>query len=366
MQPDQVTMHTRIDALKYLSILSLPMTLCIAFTQLGWWTFFPFIYVFGLIPAVELLIKPDGRNLAQAEEALRRDDPLYDWLIYLTLPLHLGILVWFLYLLDTRSLSVLEHTGLILSTGIMCGTFGINVGHELGHRTRPFERVLAKIALATSLYMHFYIEHNRGHHRRVATPDDPATARYGEHIFQFWIRSITFSFLSAWYLERDRLKKRGLSFWSIHNEMIWFMALQAALLLVIGLVFSLSAMLYFVLAAFVGILLLETVNYIEHYGLVRKQKASGRYERTLPQHSWNSNHIIGRLLLFELSRHSDHHYEASRKYQVLRHHDDSPQMPTGYPGMIVLALFPPLWFSVMHKELRALTEDNQRNTPILR
>ena len=205
------------------------------------------------------------------------------------------------------------------------------------------------LPLAMSVDMHFFIEHNRGHHKRVATPDDPATARYGESIFAFWVRSITFSFLSAWRLERTRLKKRKQAFFSIHNEMIWYMIIQAALLGTITFIWSSSTVVYFILTAFVGILLLETVNYIEHYGLVRKQKERGTYE--LPLHSWNSDHIIGRLLLFELSRHSGHHYQASRKYQILRHHDDSPQMPTGYPGMIVLALFPPLWFNIMHKEI---------------
>jgi alkane 1-monooxygenase len=105
-------------------------------------------------------------------------------------------------------------------------------------------------------------------------------------------------------------------------------------------------------AAFMGMLMLETVNYIEHYGLQRKLGASGQYERAMPHHSWNSDHVVGRLMLFELSRHSDHHYLASRKYQVLRHHDNAPQMPTGYPGMMLLALVPPLWFSIMHKKIK--------------
>ena len=344
----------RIYALKYLSILSIPITAALALTLREGWTFLPFIYVFGFIPFIELFLKPEERNLTDAEEVLARDDSFYDGLIYLTLPVHIGMLTWYLYVMDTVALAGYERTGLILSMGIMCGTFGINVGHELGHRAKRFERVLAKIALATSLYMHFYIEHNRGHHRRVATPEDPATARFGETIFVFWFRSITFSFLSAWRLEAERLRKRKMPFFSLHNEMIRFMLIQAAILVAIALVFSVSTMLYFMLTALVGILLLETVNYIEHYGLVRKQKASGQYERTLPAHSWNSNHVVGRILLFELSRHSDHHYQASRKYQQLRHHEESPQMPTGYPGMIVMSLFPPLWFFVMHKRLREL------------
>ena len=344
----------KIHALKYISILSLPLTMYIALTNQGWWTFFPFVYVFGLIPTLELFLKPDEHNVNLTEEALIKDDPLYDWLIYATLPIQFGILIWFLNTMHTQPLATWERIGLILSTGIMCGTFGINVGHELGHRAKPFERLLAKAALASSLYMHFFIEHNRGHHKRVATPDDPASARYGEHVFQFWARSIVFSYLSAWDLEAKRLKKRKLNAFSIQNEMIWYTFIQSILLLAIAFIWSISVMVYFVLTAFVGILLLETVNYIEHYGLVRNQKETGKYERPLPHHSWNSNHVIGRVLLFELSRHSDHHYQASRKYQILRHHEESPQMPTGYPGMIVLALMPPLWFSVMHREIGKL------------
>lgn len=344
----------RIFALKYLSILTLPLAMYVALTYQNGWTFFPFIYVFGLIPTLELLLKPDERNMELTEEALIREDPFYDWLIYATLPIQLGILFWFLQTMESQALATYERVGLILSTGIMCGTFGINVGHELGHRAKPYERVLAKIALASSLYMHFFIEHNRGHHKRVATPDDPATARYGETILTFWFRSITFSFVSAWKLEAVRLKKKKKPFFSFHNEMIWYMVIQGALLVTIALVWSLATMLYFTLTALVGILLLETVNYIEHYGLVRKQKDTGKYERPLPHHSWNSNHVIGRLLLFELSRHSDHHYQASRKYQILRHHENSPQMPTGYPGMIVMALFPPLWFKIMHRQIDKL------------
>lgn len=326
----------------------------VALTTLNGWTFFPFIYVFGLIPTVELLLKPNAQNMELTEEALLRADPFYDWLIYATIPIQLGVLFWFLQTMESQALATYERVGLILSTGIMCGTFGINVGHELGHRAKSYEKVLAKIALASSLYMHFFIEHNRGHHKRVATPDDPATARYGEPILTFWVRSITFSFLSAWDLESKRLKKKNRSFLSFHNEMLWFMTIQAALLVAISMAWSIPTMVYFILAAFVGILLLETVNYIEHYGLVRKQKDTGKYERPLPHHSWNSNHVIGRLLLFELSRHSDHHYQASRKYQILRHHEDSPQMPTGYPGMIVMALFPPIWFAIMHKQIENL------------
>ena len=330
----------------------------IALIYAGWWSYFPFVYVFGIIPGLELFLKPRAENLTQAEEALAGQDAFYDWLLYITLPIQFAFLLAYLYVLENSFFSTFEVVGLVLSMGIMCGVFGINVGHELGHRSSKHEQILAKIALSSSLYMHFFIEHNRGHHKRVATIEDPATARYGESIFSFWARSVTFSFISAWKLEAMRLKKRKQPFVSLQNEMIQFMGVQLVMLLAVLFFFSFSTMILFILAASVGILLLETVNYIEHYGLVRQRKENGAYERTSPHHSWNSNHIIGRLMLFELSRHSDHHYQASRKYQVLRHHNESPQMPTGYPGMMVMALVPPLWFYVMHKKLASITESS--------
>jgi alkane 1-monooxygenase len=198
--------------------------------------------------------------------------------------------------------------------------------------------------------MHFFIEHNRGHHKNVSTDEDPASSRYGEVLYTFFFRTITGSWLSAWKLERVRLERKKQSIWSWQNEMLRFQVIQGALILAIAVFFGVETMAWFMGAALIGILLLETVNYIEHYGLRRKRKGAS-YERVLPVHSWNSNHPLGRLILLELTRHSDHHYMASRKYQVLRHFDESPQMPTGYPGMMVLSFFPPLWFRVMHKRI---------------
>ena len=198
--------------------------------------------------------------------------------------------------------------------------------------------------------MHFFIEHNRGHHKNVSTPEDPSSARKGEMLYAFWFRSVIYSYLSAWKIEQDRLNKKGEPFISYDNEMMRFQVIQLSLLALIWWQFGWLIMLYFVAAATIGFLLLETVNYIEHYGLLRELKGD-RYERVMPRHSWNSNHVIGRIVLFELSRHSDHHYIASRKYQILRHINESPQMPTGYPGMMLMATFPPLWFYVMNKRV---------------
>ena len=246
-----------------------------------------------------------------------------------------------------------DKVGRVTSMGLCCGILGINVGHELGHRKHPYEKWMAKINLMTSLNMHFMHEHNLHHHQMVSTPEDPATAKFGEPLYLFWFRSIFGVYRWAWKLERQRLHRKGISFWSVRNQMITDHLIEIGLLVGIGYLFGPVTVGYFLLAALMGHLLLETVNYIEHYGLVR-YKVGDRYERVMPHHSWNSNHMLGRLNLFELSRHSDHHFIASRKYQVLRHMDESPQMPTGYPGMMVLSTIPPLWFAVMNPMVRKI------------
>lgn len=292
--------------------------------------------------------------MSAAEEELAKKDPTYDILLYGIVILQYVMLVRFLYSMLSPELSLIDIAGRIWVMGLLCGVFGINVGHELGHRVNVFEQTLAKALLLTSLYMHFFTEHNKGHHKRVATPEDPSSARFGEMIYLFYFRTIIFSYLSAWHIANDELRKKGKPVFSLRNEMIQFHLIQVLFVAAIYWKFGTMVTLYYLAAALIGIVLLETVNYIEHYGLSRKATGDGKYERALPEHSWNSDHVIGRLMLFELSRHSDHHYLASRKYQVLRHHDNSPQMPTGYPGMMLLSLLPPLWFSVMNKKIKML------------
>ncbi|MEZ4887096.1 MAG: alkane 1-monooxygenase [Chitinophagales bacterium] len=341
----------KLRPLKYLPVYTGLAATVISFSSEGWWTYTALIYTFFLIPILDMLMPAPEKNMTAMEEELALKDPLYDWMVYLMLPIQYGFLVWFLVIIDDPTLTTFEMWGRITAMGILCGSLGINVAHELGHRTKKYEQWMSKSLLLTSLYMHFFIEHNRGHHKRVATPDDPASARYGENIYFFYVRSVVFSYVSAWKLEAKKLQQKQLAFWSIHNEMLRFQFIQLALLVGIYFAFGLLPMLAFIAAAAMGFLQLETVNYIEHYGLQRRQRDNGNYEKVLPIHSWNSNHILGRLLLFELTRHSDHHFKASRKYQILRHFDDAPQMPTGYPGMMLLATIPPLWFAVMHRHI---------------
>jgi alkane 1-monooxygenase len=325
-----------------------------AFHSTGWTVWIPLLYAFVFIPALELFIKPDVKNLSKEEEDLAKNDRIYDYLLYLVVPLQFIALFNFLNVISHQSHSGIDLAGKVAVMGLLCGVFGINVAHELGHRVNRFEQTLAKMLLMTSLYMHFFIEHNKGHHKNVATKEDPSSARLGEMIYAFYLRSVWYSYLSAWKIAGMEAVKKGHAFFSFHNQMLQFQLIQLAFLLTIFFIFGGSATILFIAAAIIGFLLLETVNYIEHYGLSRRSSAPGKYERALPHHSWNSDHVIGRVMLFELSRHSDHHYLASRKYQVLRHHDESPQMPTGYPGMMLLSLVPPLWFMVMNKRIRTM------------
>lgn len=345
-------MNTR--AIKYLSPFIIFLGAWHAFEVTGWQVWLPLVWAWICIPVAELFINPDPANMTAAEEELARKDRTYDYLLYLIVILQYIMLVKFLFSMKSTSLSPVDIAGRIWVMGLLCGIFGINVAHELGHRVNRFEQFLAKSLLLTSLYMHFFTEHNKGHHKRVATPEDPSSARYGEMLYLFYFRTIFFSYLSAWHIANEELRKKDKPVISLHNEMIQCHLIQLALIATIYFIFGWLICLYFIAAAGIGILLLETVNYIEHYGLQRKPSGEGTYERAMPEHSWNSDHIIGRLMLFELSRHSDHHYLASRKYQILRHHDQAPQMPTGYPGMMLLALVPPLWFWLMNKKIRQL------------
>jgi alkane 1-monooxygenase len=351
-----------VRAFKYFSPLIVYLGSIQAFIGHGWICYAPLIYAWIIIPGLELFLKPDPSNLSKAEEEIAKESRIYDYVLYLIVFIQIPTLFFFLRSMQDPTLTVVDKIGRIGTMGLLCGTFGINVGHELGHRIKPFEQTLAKISLLSSLYMHFIIEHNKGHHKNVATPEDPSSARLGEPLYLFFFRTIILSYVSAWKISINEIEKKKKSFISSANEMLLFHVIELLFIALIIFLFGWKITLYFLVAALIGILLLETVNYIEHYGLQRKEISNGKYERAMPQHSWNSNHVIGRLMLFELSRHSDHHYLASRKYQLLRHYDDAPQMPTGYPGMMILSLFPPAWFYVMNPRVRQTTDDRRRTT----
>ena len=305
----------------------------------------PFI-VYGVIPVADKLIGKDSANPPDSAIKWLEQDRYYRWCTYLYLPLQYAGLVLACALWASGDLAFLEQLGLALTIAMVAG-IGINTAHELGHKRASTERWLAKIALAQTGYGHFFIEHNRGHHVRVATPEDPASSRLGESFWAFLPRTVKGSLTSAVELERERLARTGDGFWSLKNDVLnaWLMTLVLFGALVA--VFGAGVLPWLVLQAVVGFSLLEVVNYLEHYGLLRQKREDGRYERCAPEHSWNSNNIASNVFLYHLQRHSDHHANPIRRYQALRHHDEAPELPSGYATMIVLAYFPPLWRRVM-------------------
>ena len=337
--------------LKYFTGFTIPAA---SFAAIWWPEYLCFagvLYTFGIIPLMETILRPNPVNHDQQAETALLDSRLYDWLLYAMVPVQCGLLGLFLYQTAYGSCTLFQLLGMTVSMGVCCGILGINVAHELGHRTSRFERLLAQILLLTSLYMHFTIEHNRGHHKWVATSKDPATARRNETLYRFWLRCIPGVFRSAWSYSCIEAKNRGQSIWGSGNEVLRFTVIEISLVAMTGIVLGPVAMLCFLGAALTGILELETVNYIEHYGLTRTETNAGKYERVQPWHSWNSDHVLGRIILFELTRHADHHYSASRKFQILRHMPDGPQLPVGYPAAMLVSLIPPLWFRLVHSRL---------------
>lgn len=340
--------------LKYMFVFILPFGVYLSFNRVGWSTFGPVIFAFVLIPFLELLLKPDKTNLDEETRILEKESKLYDWILYLSVPVQLLMLVSFLYVIDLTEFGSISFFGKVFSMGLLCGVMGINIGHELGHRSSRIEQFLGEILLLTSLNTHFLPYHNEGHHREVATPNDAATAKRNQWVYSFWFTSHFKSYAKAWQIENRRMQQKDKSVLSFSNRMVIYTLANIVVLSTIYYFFGINVLVAFLLAAIIGILLLGTVDYIEHYGLLRNKNLSGRYERVQHKHSWNSDHQLGRLMLFNLSRHSDHHYKASKKYQLLDSLPDSPQMPTGYPGMMLLALIPPLFFKIVNKKLNAV------------
>jgi alkane 1-monooxygenase len=328
--------------LRYLLSLLLPASIYVGLLSHGPWAYAALAFAFGLVPLLEAVLPTFAANLSETQRAERLRQPWYDVLVLVQIPLHLGAIVLFLMVVpqDRAAGDLTSLVGHITAMGVSCGSLAINIAHELGHRPNGMYQRLAQGLLVTTLYGQFFIDHNLGHHKNVATPEDASTARYGEVLYAFWLRSIVGVWQTAWRL------KPGL------------MALlfSAEVLMLLGIWMSAPlAFVPFLLASLMGIVLLETVNYIEHYGLLRVKVSEFRYENAQPAHSWNSNHPLGRFMLFELTRHSDHHAHPHKPYPVLDHFDEAPQMPAGYPAMMVLAAIPPIWFRVMNPRLKPAT-----------
>ncbi|MEV4125868.1 alkane 1-monooxygenase [Nocardia sp. NPDC049707] len=310
------------------------------------------IIVLIVIPVLDWMVGVDGTNPRDEDYELLSNDRYYRWCTYLFLPFQLAGLIVASAMWAGDELAVVDKLGLAMTLGFVSG-IGINAAHELGHRVEHLERWLAKISLAQSGYGHFFVEHNRGHHARVATPEDPASARVGESLWEFLPRSISGGYRSAIRLEGERLTRRGKRWFSADNHILQAWAMSLALFGTLLAIFGWRALPYLALQAVIGVMLLETVNYIEHYGLLRTRQPNGRYVRCSPRDSWNSDHLVTNIFLFHLQRHSDHHANPGRRYQTLRSSMQAPQLPAGYLSMIVFAAIPPLWRHIMDHRVLA-------------
>ena len=317
------------------------------------WFLLPFVINFAALPVLDLLIGEDENNPPEAVLIQLDRDRYYRYLTYATVPLHFVVVFACAVYAGTQSLSWWAFVLLALHAG-MVGGLAINIGHELGHKNSRLEKWLAKLVLAVPAYGHFPGEHNRGHHMTVSTPDDAASSRMGETIYRFAGREIPGAFRRGWQLERTRLRARHLPLWHHSNPILQSYAVSALIALSLLAWVGWVALPFLLLHHAFAYWQLTSANYIEHYGLLREKQRNGRYERCQPHHSWNSNHILSNLVLFQLQRHSDHHANPLRRYQSLRHFDDLPSLPNGYLGMFVLAWVPPLWFRVMDRRLMAL------------
>ena len=321
-------------------------------TGLGAFWFFGPMFVFGAMPLLDRLVGDDAANPPDSVVQWLEQDRWYRWCTYAYLPLQYASLVLACWLWTRGGLGTVESLGLALTVGCVAGV-AINTAHELGHKRASLERWLSKVALAQSGYGHFFIEHNRGHHVRVATPEDPASSRFGESFYAFLPRTVSGSLRSSWHLEAERLRRGGSSPWTPRNDVLNAWAMTLVLLGALTAVFGIGVLPWLLVQAVFGFSLLEVVNYLEHYGLLRGRREDGRYVRTAPEHSWNSNNVASNVLLYHLQRHSDHHAHPLRRYQALRHFDEAPELPSGYATMIVLALVPPLWRRVMDPRVLA-------------
>jgi alkane 1-monooxygenase len=345
-----------------------PLSILLGYRMGGGWNFLTALVVFVNVPLIDWLVGADTRNPTQAEEDAIADSFWYKLPTWLAAPTQVAIMIWGAFVVTHRPLTPVELAGLVSSIGLMGGAMGINVAHELVHRQNGWENFLGKSMLWSVSYLHWAIEHVAGHHRTVATPDDPATALFGQSFYRFWPRTVFGGMRSSWGIEKARLEYKKAGLWSPSNRILRYAVLTAAL--VVGLIWFWGwwTLPYFIVQSIIASWLLEVVNYLEHYGLLRRRQPDGSYERVEPRHAWNNSNLITNLFLFNLQRHSDHHHKPARRYQILRHVEEAPQLPLGYAGMLLLAMVPPLWFRVMDprvpEEMKEIYRQQVAGSPV--
>lgn len=306
--------------------------------------------VHAIIPALDRLIGEDKSNPPASAVKPLEDDKYYGRIVKAFIPAQYAMTFLGTWVASRKNTPMIDRVGLALTVGAINGV-GINTAHELGHKHDKTDRVLAMLALAPTGYTHFVVEHNFGHHKRVATPEDPASSRMGESFWKFLPRTVVGGFKSAVKIETERLQRKGKGFWTIENELLQGWAVSAGFFGITTAICGRRAIPFLIAQGVYGASLLETINYVEHYGLMREKQPDGKYERTQPEHSWNSNHIVTNLFLYQLQRHSDHHAHPTRSFQALRHFEKAPQLPGGYASMLLPAYIPSWWYKIMDQRV---------------
>ena len=323
-------------------------------THVGWF-FLPLVVFYLVIPLLDLWLGEDLGNPPEAAVPALEADPYYRAILFATVPVLWAAVLVNVAFLATHTLPPAAWIATVIATGAVLG-FGLNVSHELGHKRSPLARKVALFNTALGGYGHFSIEHNRGHHRHVSTPEDPASAKMGEGIWRFAAREMPGAFVRAWHLEGVRLRRAGRGPWHPGNEILQAVAVTLGVWGTLTAVLGVGALAVLLPVALWGAFQLTSANYVEHYGLLRRRLADGLYEPCQPHHSWNSNCLVSNLVVFQLQRHSDHHAHPGRGYQSLRDFPDVPRLPSGYFGMFLVAYLPPLWFRVMDPRLVAAVQ----------
>lgn len=331
-----------------------------------WWTLLAPFIVYVIVPIFDLILGKDPVNPEADDEKGLSQESFYKWLTVSCLPLYFITLISTAYfLMEWKDLTTAGQLAYIYSMGLVGAIIAINVGHELVHKNTKLEQISGGLLLSLVSYGGFKIEHVYGHHVHVSTPEDASSSRFNENVYSFVPKAVVRNFINAWKLQKKRLQKKGCGLLSIKNELIWYYLFSATVCVGLGFFFQWMGgefwmgVGYFLGQSAVAFISLEIINYIEHYGLHRRKMSNGKYERVTPEHSWNSNYFLTNMFLFQLQRHSDHHAYAARRYQILRHYDDSPQLPFGYATMYVIALIPPLWKAIMNPRVEAYYQDDK-------
>lgn len=359
----------KINKFGYLLVFTIPISFLLSYYADNIYALYslPFV-MFICMPFIDPLFGLDNQNYDADHEKELKDQSYYRYVLHAWAYTQTAMMIWLVYIFSTTDISFTYIVPMVLNTMIMNGGAGIVVAHELGHKNNKLDKYLAKLLLIQVFYAHYTVKHNRGHHVHVGTPLDTATSKLNQSFYSFWLQSVWGGFVSAIKIENDYLKAKKKKI-TLFNHEVWnslilsilFFVLCASIVAYFNEVMLLNFIVFYVFQTFLSFSLLESVDYIEHYGMVRQLKDDNTYEKTNASHSWNANFILSNYFLFQLQRHSDHHLYATKNYQILKQYDESPQLPNGYPAMILLTLIPPIWFRIMNERLNKWKKENAKN-----